>query len=157
MIHLCFNAWDPVGFFQMKLLLTLQTSQPASNADLFSGFEWLHFTPGPTYQWEFGLGKDFTKEAGRLQIFASAIDSHINLMWNGTFACRTFFILSIMNFLVSLGSFFAMLFSIWIWGVESSTWQTLILYRMFPGKWQRCLVKFLLIVNYLMSQVVVYT
>ncbi|KAK2530690.1 Pax9, partial [Columba livia] len=33
-----------------------QTSQPASNADLFSGFEWLHFTPGPTYQWEFGLG-----------------------------------------------------------------------------------------------------
>lgn len=79
MIHLCFNAWDPVGFFQMKKL-TLQTSQPAANADLFSGFEWLHFTPGPTHQWEFGLGKDFTKEAGRLQIFASAIVSYINLM-----------------------------------------------------------------------------
>lgn len=79
MIYLCFNAWDPVGFFQLKLLLTFQPSQLAAKANLFSGFEWLYFSPGPTHQWEFGLGKDFTKEAGRLQIFASAVHSHINL------------------------------------------------------------------------------
>lgn len=157
MIHVCFNTRDPVGFFQAKLLLTSQTCQPAAKADLFDGFEWLHFTPCRTRQWEFGLGKDSTEEAERLHLFASAIHSHTCLTWNCTSGCRTFFTLSIMNFLVSLGPLFATLFGTWVWGVESSAWQNVILYQKFPRKSQRCLVKFLFIFNYLMSQDVIYT
>lgn len=124
MIYICLNTRDPVGFFQAKLLVTSQTCQPAAKADLFDGFERLHFTPCPPHQWEFGLGKDSAKEARRCHIFASAICSHTRSTRNWTCGCRTFFTLSIMNFLVSPGPLFAMLLGIWVWGVESSAWQT---------------------------------
>lgn len=82
------------------------------------------------------------KKAGKPHIFALAICSHTSLTWNWTSGCRTFFILCIMNFLVSLGLLFAMLFSIWVSGVESSAWQTMILYKTFHRKSKDALSSF---------------
>lgn len=127
---------DPTGFFQVKLLATSQSCQPAAKADLFDGFEWLHLTLCPTHQWEFGLGKDSTEEAGRLDIYSWAICSHTCWTWNWTSGCRIFFTSSIMNFLVALGPLFAMLFSVWVWWAEISACQTAILYQTPPRKWQ---------------------
>lgn len=80
-----------------------------------------------TYVWVWIRSQDWTKKGGKLQILASAIRCPTCLTWNWMAECRTLFTISVINFLVSLGSLqYSLVFRLGSW---RTAWRIIVLHQ----------------------------